>query len=92
VVTSKPISILAGHKAGLNDVQILSDKRLIFSYDKVAVLKTWDIDLGNCLQTLSLNFPSFEVLGKEIEFGKPALYTESAAKDLILVRRLFGRR
>ena len=84
VVTTKPVSLLAGHKAGLNDVKIRVDKRLIFSYDKKAVLKTWDIDLGYCLQTLPLHFPSFEILGKEIEFGRPALYTETSSEDLIL--------
>ena len=55
--TTKPVSLLAGHKAGLNDVKIRVDKRLIFSYDKKAVLKTWDVDLGYCLQTLPLHFP-----------------------------------
>ena len=60
VVTSKPISVLCGHKAGLNDVRIKVDKRLILSYDKHAVLKSWDIDLGYCLQTLNLNFPRLE--------------------------------
>ena len=59
VVTTKPISLLSGHKAGLNDVKIRSDKRLIFSYDKNAVLKVWDIDIGYCLQTLPLRFPRY---------------------------------
>ena len=109
VVTTKPISLLSGHKAGLNDVKIRADKRLIFSYDKKAVLKVWDIDIGYCLQTLPLRFPrysinyfilwlfnlslkhnvlcnfSFDILGKEIEFGKPALYTVTSSEDLIIV-------
>ena len=57
VVTSKPISNLVGHKSGLNDVKIKENRRLLLSYDKQAVLKVWDIDLGHCLQTLNLNFP-----------------------------------
>ena len=61
VVTTKPISLLSGHKSGLNDVKIRADKRLIFSYDKTAVLKVWDIDIGYCLQTLPLRFPRLEV-------------------------------
>ncbi len=105
MVTSKPTSILVGHKAGLNDVKIRSDKRLIFSYDKVAVLKAWDIDSSNCMQTINLHFPrlavvsivndidivinffncSFDVLGKEIEFGRPALYVDTASLHLIIV-------
>lgn len=85
VVTAKPTSILVGHKAGINDVRIHAERRLIFSYDKVAVLKVWDIHFGNCLQTLLLHFPSFEILGKEVEFGKPALYIDTASKDLIVV-------
>ena len=28
---------------------------------------------------------SFEILGKDIEFGKPALYIETSADDLVLV-------
>ena len=84
-MTSKPIAVLSGHKSGLNDVRIKGSKRLIFSYDKSAVLKTWDIDLGYCLQTLALRFPSFDILGKEIEFGRPALYIETASDDLVLV-------
>ena len=61
VVTTKPISLLSGHKAGLNDVKIRADKRLIFSYDKKAVLKVWDIDIGYCLQTLPLRFPRYRI-------------------------------
>ena len=61
VVTTKPISLLSGHKAGLNDVKIRADKRLIFSYDKKAVLKVWDIDIGYCLQTLPLRFPRYSI-------------------------------
>ena len=30
-------------------------------------------------------FFSFEVLGKDIEFGKPALYIETSSEDLVLV-------
>ena len=66
MVTSKPISILTGHKAGINDVRIKIDRRLILSYDKKAVLKTWDIDLGYCLQTLNLNFPRYLPLIKNV--------------------------
>ena len=61
VVTTKPISLLSGHKSGLNDVKIRADKRLIFSYDKTAVLKVWDIDIGYCLQTLPLRFPRLDL-------------------------------
>ena len=57
VVTTKPIHLLSGHKSGINDVKIRDDKRLIFSYDKNAVLKIWDIDIGYCLQTMPLRFP-----------------------------------
>ena len=32
-----------------------------------------------------LFFFSFEVLGKDIEFGKPALYIETSSEDLVLV-------
>ena len=35
VVTSKPTAILVGHKAGINDVKVHADRRLVFSYDKV---------------------------------------------------------
>ena len=33
-------------------------------------------------------FYSFEVLGKDIEFGKPALYIETSSEDLVLVSNI----
>lgn len=38
------------------------------------VVKVWDIGDQCCIQTLSLNFPSFSVLGKRIEFGTRSIY------------------
>ena len=32
-----------------------------------------------------LLFFSFDILGKEIEFGKPSLYTTTSSEDLIIV-------
>ena len=37
-------------------------------------LQVWSLDESHCHQTLPLQFPSLKVLGKEIEFGRPALY------------------
>lgn len=34
----------------------------------------WDADDQCCIQTLSLSFPSFNVLGKVVEFGVRSLY------------------
>jgi len=60
------MSILIGHKFGLNDVKILTGRKVVLSYDKDAVLKVWDLDTAECVQTLPLHFPrliglSFEV-------------------------------
>ena len=38
------------------------------------VLKVWDADDQYCVQTLPLSFPSFDVLGKVVEFGIRSLY------------------
>lgn len=38
------------------------------------VLKVWDADDQCCVQTLPLNFPSFSILGKVVEFGTRSLY------------------
>ena len=84
VVTSSPTALLVGHKAGINDVKIHAERKFVFSYDKQAVLKVWDLSSGVCLQTLHLTFPSFSVLGKTIEFGRPALYTENATAELLI--------
>ena len=84
VVTSSPTALLVGHKAGINDLKIHAERKFVFSYDKQAVLKVWDLNSGVCLQTLNLNFPSFSILGKTIEFGRPALYTENATPELII--------
>ena len=48
----------------------------VFSYSKDAVIKLWDLDKAIIIQTISLHFPSFTVLGKEIEFGRPGMYVE----------------
>ena len=84
VVTSNPTALLVGHKAGINDLKIHAERKFVFSYDKHAVLKVWDLNTNVCLQTLNLDFPSFSVLGKTIEFGRPALYTENATPELII--------
>ena len=49
-----------------------------------AVLKVWDLDSANCLQTLNFHFPSFKVLGKTIEFGQPAFYTDTANPTMMI--------
>ena len=48
----------------------------MFSYSKDAVIKLWDLDKAVIIQTIGLHFPSFTVLGKEIEFGRPGMYVE----------------
>ena len=48
-------------------------------------MRVWNLDRGTCAQTLNLAFPGFGVLGKEIEFGRPALYVDTASPNLILV-------
>ena len=85
VVTSRPTSVLGGHKAGIIDIKIHSERRFVFSYGKDAVVKVWDLDKATMLQTLGLHFPSFSVLGKEIEFGRPGMYIETGVADTILV-------
>ena len=49
----------------------------VFSYSKDAVIKLWDLDKAIIIQTIGLHFPSFTVLGKEIEFGRPGMYSEA---------------
>ena len=46
-------------KAGINDVRVHAERRYVFSYDKKAVLKVWDLDSANCLQTLNFHFPRY---------------------------------
>ena len=48
--------------------------KLIKYHNHFQVLKVWDIDDHCCIQTVPLNFPSFSVLGKQIEFGTRSLY------------------
>ena len=85
VVTSRPTSVLSGHKAGIIDIKIHSERRYVFSYGKDAVIKVWDLDRATIIQTLGLHFPSFSVLGKEIEFGRPGMYIETGVADSMLV-------
>ena len=85
-VTARPASTLTGHKAGINDVKIHGDRGLVLSYDKLSTLKVWDLDRGTCFQTLPLSFPSFSVLGRDIEFGRPSLYAcDEVASPYIVV-------
>ena len=46
VVTSRPTSVLGGHKAGIIDIKIYVSKRFVFSYSKDAVIKLWDLGKG----------------------------------------------
>ena len=81
----RPTSVLGGHKAGIIDIKIHVDRRFVFSYSKDAVIKVWDLDKANIIQTIGLHFPSFSVLGKEVEFGKPGMYIETGNSDTLLV-------
>ena len=67
------------------DIKLHASKRLVFSYSKDAVIKLWDLDKAVIIQTIGLHFPSFSVLGKEIEFGRPGMYVEVGSSDTILV-------
>ena len=62
----RPTSVLSGHKAGIIDINILTARRQILTYSKDAVLKLWDLLKTTIIQTLSLHFPAFSVLGKEV--------------------------
>ena len=84
VVPSRPRAVLTGHRSGINDVKILMARKLVFSYDTSAVVKVWHIDQSHCLQTLSFSFPSFKVLGKEIEYGRPAFYVDTGNEKAVL--------
>ena len=77
--------MLGGHKAGIIDIKIHVERRFVFSYGKDAVIKLWDLDKATISQTIGLHFPSFSVLGKEIEFGRPGMYIETGTPDVILV-------
>ena len=81
----RPTSVLGGHKAGIIDIKIQVERRFVFSYGKDAVIKLWDLDKATIIQTLGLHFPSFSVLGKEIEFGRPGLYIDTGTPDTVIV-------
>ena len=40
---------------------------------------------ANIIQSIGLHFPSFSVLGKEIEFGRPGMYVGAGTSETILV-------
>ena len=84
VVTSRPTSVLTGHKAGIIDLKISPERGYLFSYSKDAVVKLWDLNKCVIVQTLSLHFPAFSVLGKEVEFGRPGLYVEIGIPDTVI--------
>ena len=62
----RPTSVLSGHKAGIIDIKIRAAKNQILTYSKDAVIKLWDLNKTIIIQTLSLHFPAFSVLGKEV--------------------------
>ena len=59
-------SVLSGHKAGIIDLRLRVKRKQLLSYSKDAVLKLWDLNNAVIIQTLSLHFPAFSVLGKEV--------------------------
>ncbi|XP_069681349.1 cilia- and flagella-associated protein 337-like [Periplaneta americana] len=74
VVTKQPVASLFGHKAAVVDLLVLRHLKAVVSCAKDGMVKVWDTDDQCCLQTLVLNFPSFTVLGKMVEFGTRSFY------------------
>ncbi|BES90453.1 Hypothetical protein NTJ_03261 [Nesidiocoris tenuis] len=58
VVTKGPNEVLEGHVSRVVDVAILKHIHSIISISEDAVLKVWDMEGHNCIQTLHLHFPN----------------------------------
>ncbi|KAF5271292.1 hypothetical protein FQR65_LT05307 [Abscondita terminalis] len=74
VVTSAPTATLKSHESAVIDVQIMETHALFLSCSIDGVLKLWSIKSENCLQSIRINFPSFQILGKTIEWGVNTIY------------------
>ncbi|KAF5305106.1 hypothetical protein FQA39_LY09368 [Lamprigera yunnana] len=74
VVTTEPIGVLNDHKNEIVDIQIMERQQWFLSCSKDALLKLWSIKEQKCLYSLRVQFPSFQVLGKTIEWGVNCMY------------------
>ncbi|KAB0803585.1 hypothetical protein PPYR_00555 [Photinus pyralis] len=74
VVKDKPIATLKEHQKGIVDLKIVEQEGLFFSLSKDGVFKLWAIKEQRCTQSRCLKFPSFQVLGKSIEWGCNSIY------------------
>ncbi|KAK4884116.1 hypothetical protein RN001_000387 [Aquatica leii] len=74
VVTLKPTALLKSHSSSIVDIQIMETQELFLSCCNNAILKLWSIKDQHCLQSLNIKFPSFQILGKTIEWGCNAIH------------------
>ncbi|CAG9838469.1 unnamed protein product [Diabrotica balteata] len=74
VLASNTIAVFTGHQQKIIDVAIMDNQKTILSFSEDGILKLWEINENKCLQTINIEFPAFNILGKRIEFGRRNIY------------------
>ncbi|XP_077286699.1 uncharacterized protein LOC143911608 [Arctopsyche grandis] len=74
VITIRPSAIFPIQSAKIIDVIFLAHLHAIMSFNKNGVLKLWNIFNQVCIQSINIQFPSFGILGKPIQFGFESIY------------------
>ncbi|XP_072391899.1 uncharacterized protein [Diabrotica undecimpunctata] len=74
VLASNTIAVFTGHQQKIVDVAIMDNQKTILSFSEDGILKLWEINENKCLQTINIEFPAFNILGKRIEFGRRNIY------------------
>ncbi|XP_063918667.1 WD repeat-containing protein 64-like [Zophobas morio] len=74
IITSKSIGTLSGHKTAIADLKMMDKENLFMSCSHDGTFNLWDIKQQKCIQSFVINFPSFAVFGKLIEWGIECIY------------------
>ncbi|CAH1364816.1 unnamed protein product [Tenebrio molitor] len=74
IITSKPVGKITGHQARIADVKIMDKSKLFMSCSSDGTFKLWDLKEQKCIQSFTVNFPSFTIFGKAIEWGIESIY------------------
>ncbi|KAL1497521.1 hypothetical protein ABEB36_008465 [Hypothenemus hampei] len=69
IFLSKFMAKLVAHNSEIIDIIVIQSEHLLITYSIDAVLKLWDLVEYTCLQTIELQFSSFNINGKTTEWG-----------------------
>ncbi|CAL1265584.1 unnamed protein product, partial [Larinioides sclopetarius] len=80
--TSKPTTILEGHRAVIADVRIHESKSNVLSFCREGEVRLFDLKTGKCLHTVRIHLP---LSLQQLQFGNSSLHIPHHDSDHVLV-------